>query len=56
MVGDYKVRHFVVSDCISFIIFRENGTLIQTPIEEISRQTLRHLNSAGYVKEALVFE
>jgi len=37
MLGDYKVRHFVVSDCISFIRFRETGTLIQNQIEETSR-------------------
>jgi hypothetical protein len=43
MVGDYKVRHFMV---VSFIRFREAVTLIQNQIEETSR----HLR----IKTALV--
>jgi len=37
MVGDYKARHFVVSEYINLIRFRETGTLIQNRIEETSR-------------------
>jgi hypothetical protein len=37
MVGDYKVRHFMGTDCVSFIRFRETGPLIQNQIEETSR-------------------
>jgi hypothetical protein len=53
MAGDYKVRHFVVSDCISFFRFRVTSTLIQNQIEE----TNRHLGTKiGYVREALVLD